>query len=102
MLGEGVGLCGKQFGPSAVDDIEDVSEAQLAGVPVRFVGGQCHDCAHQVVGADRHPQFLFQHVIAFDGHVMEPNGSLQGTQIELSGKGLARCADVRPVSSPSP
>ncbi len=36
------------------------------------------------------------------GKMTEPDNALQSLEDQLSGKGLARCSDVRPVSSPSP
>src|ERR1700722_1648808 len=59
-----------QLRPGTVDHIEYSGETQLTGVDRLTAGSHTHDRTDEVVGRNGHPQFLFQHVLAFGVNVL--------------------------------
>src|SRR5580700_5753028 len=67
----------REFVPSAVHDIEDHREAQLARVRTALPRSQPNYGTHQVISTDGNEQFFGEHAFALDGQMVEANGPLQ-------------------------
>jgi hypothetical protein len=60
------------------------------------------DDGDEDINRDRNPDLGLDGVLAGAVKSLDTQVLLDPFEEELSGKGLARCADARPVSSPSP
>ncbi len=57
---------------------------------------------HEDVNRHRNPYLSFDGILTRSVKRLDSEVLLDRLEKQLSGKGLARCSDARPVSSPSP
>src|SRR6185437_6318263 len=84
-------------------DLHCMLETQLPRLNTGAMGCLCHEHTNQVVSEQIDPQLLFNHLGTLATECLHTQGRLDATQVQLSGKGLARYrVGSRSVSSPSP
>jgi hypothetical protein len=91
-------------GQPPLDNPHRMQKGKTVGILIGLQGRLVHQAPDREVGHQQAPELLFDQL-----RRLAPQHDLSATQVRfqlvergLSGKGLARCADVRPVSSPSP
>ena len=88
----------------AADNAHCVEKGQLVRILIGAQRGFVHEAADGEMGHEQAIELLPYQIrrLTAQDDLCSPQVSLELIERRLSGKGLARCADARPVSNPSP